>query len=128
MRVREDTIRRRDGSTGIYGVVAKPDFVVIVPVEDDGRVHLVEQYRYPVKGRYWELKAPGNRHREPSRWKWRGANYERRRVSKPRGCFMPGTSSKPAATRIIRMRPRRERGHRATGIAGLMTTSGWVMK
>jgi ADP-ribose pyrophosphatase len=65
MRVREDTIRRRDGSTGIYGIVEKPDFVVIVPVEDDGRVHLVEQYRYPVKGRYWELpqgsweEAPG---------------------------------------------------------------------
>jgi ADP-ribose pyrophosphatase len=29
MRVREDTIRRRDGSTGIYGVVEKSDFVVI---------------------------------------------------------------------------------------------------
>jgi len=42
MRVREDTIRRRDGSTGIYGVVEKPDFVIIVPVEDDGRVHLME--------------------------------------------------------------------------------------
>ena len=55
MRVREDTIRRGDGSIGIYGVVEKPDFVVIVPVEDDGRLHLVEQYRYPVKGRYWEL-------------------------------------------------------------------------
>ena len=26
MRVREDTIRRRDGSTGIYGVVEKLDF------------------------------------------------------------------------------------------------------
>lgn len=52
MRVREDTIRCRDGSSGIYGVVEKPDFVVIVPVEDDGRLHLVEQYRYPVKGRY----------------------------------------------------------------------------
>jgi len=55
MRVREDTIRRPDGSSGIYGVVEKPDFVVIVPVDDDGRLHLVEQYRYPVKGRYWEL-------------------------------------------------------------------------
>jgi ADP-ribose pyrophosphatase len=55
MRVREDAIRRRDGSSGIYGVVEKPDFVVIVPVEDDGRLHLVEQFRYPVKGRYWEL-------------------------------------------------------------------------
>ena len=64
LRVREDTIRRRDGSTGIYGVVEKPDFVVIVPVEDDGRVHLVEQYRYPVKGRYWELPQ-GSWEQEP---------------------------------------------------------------
>jgi len=55
MRVREDTIRRRDGSNGIYGVVEKPDFVVIVPVEDDGRLYLVEKFRYPVKGRYWEF-------------------------------------------------------------------------
>jgi ADP-ribose pyrophosphatase len=55
MRVREDAIRRRDGSTGIYGVVEKPDFVAIIPVEDDGRLHLVEQFRYPVRGRYWEI-------------------------------------------------------------------------
>jgi len=57
MRVREDVIRRRDGSEGIYGggVVEKPDFVVIAPVEADGRLHLVQQFRYPVGGRYWEL-------------------------------------------------------------------------
>jgi ADP-ribose pyrophosphatase len=55
MRVREDAIRRRDGSTGVYGVVEKPDFVVIVPVEDDGSLHLVQQFRYPVRGRYWEF-------------------------------------------------------------------------
>jgi hypothetical protein len=42
MRVREDAIRRRDGSEGIYGVVENPDFVVIVPVEEDGRVHLAD--------------------------------------------------------------------------------------
>jgi 8-oxo-dGTP pyrophosphatase MutT (NUDIX family) len=55
MRVREDAIRRRDGSEGIYGIVEKPDFVVIVALEDDGRVHLVEQFRYPVGARYWEF-------------------------------------------------------------------------
>ena len=55
MRVREDAIRRRDGSEDIYGVVEKPDFAVIVPVEDDGRIHLVQQYRYPVQARYWEF-------------------------------------------------------------------------
>lgn len=55
IRVREDAIRRPDGSNGIYSVVEKPDFVVIVPVEADGRVHLVQQYRYPVGDRYWEF-------------------------------------------------------------------------
>jgi hypothetical protein len=52
IRVREDTIRRRDGPSGIYSVVEKPHFVVNVPVEGDGRLHLVEQFRYPVRGRY----------------------------------------------------------------------------
>ena len=55
MRVREDVARRRDGSEGIYGVVEKPDFVVIVPVEGDGSLHLVQQFRYPVGGRHWEF-------------------------------------------------------------------------
>ena len=55
MRVREDVIRRQDGSKGIYGVVEKPDFVVIVPAEPDHSLYLVEQYRYPVQARHWEL-------------------------------------------------------------------------
>ncbi len=55
IRVREDAVRRADGSTGIYGVVERDDFAVIVPVAADGSIHLVEQYRYPVGGRYWEL-------------------------------------------------------------------------
>lgn len=54
MRVREDSIERQDGSLGIYGVVEKADFAVIVPL-DNGVIHLVEQYRYPVQGRDWEL-------------------------------------------------------------------------
>jgi ADP-ribose pyrophosphatase len=55
MKVREDAIRRQDGTLGIYGVVTKPDFVVVVPLEDDGSLHLVEQYRYPVGQRFWEF-------------------------------------------------------------------------
>jgi len=54
MRVREDATLLPDGSPGIYGVVEKADFAVIAPVEN-GFIHLVEQYRYPVGGRYWEL-------------------------------------------------------------------------
>lgn len=55
MRVREDEILRQDGSKGIYGVVEKPDFVIVAALEDDGSLHLVEQYRYPVGARFWEL-------------------------------------------------------------------------
>jgi 8-oxo-dGDP phosphatase len=52
--LREDEIRRPDGSAGIYSVVDKPDFALVIPAEPDG-FHLVEQYRYPVRGRYWEF-------------------------------------------------------------------------
>jgi ADP-ribose pyrophosphatase len=55
MRVREDRIRYRDGSAGIYGVVEKPDFVVIAAIDDAGRLQLVQQFRYPVGARCWEL-------------------------------------------------------------------------
>ena len=54
MTVREDKIIRADGSSGIYGVVEKQDFAVIAAVQD-GKIYLVEQYRYPVQGRHLEL-------------------------------------------------------------------------
>jgi 8-oxo-dGTP pyrophosphatase MutT (NUDIX family) len=54
MRVREDGIRRPDGSTGTYSYVEKPDFALIIPAENGG-FHLVEQYRYPVRMRCWEF-------------------------------------------------------------------------
>jgi len=49
--LREDAIVRADGSRGLYSVVEKSDFAVIAAVSD-GELHLVEQYRYPVQGRY----------------------------------------------------------------------------
>ncbi|WP_313886293.1 NUDIX hydrolase [Amycolatopsis viridis] len=54
MTVREDDIRRPDGSHGIYGVVDKPDYALVVPLDGD-RLHLVEQYRYPLGLRRWEF-------------------------------------------------------------------------
>lgn len=56
MTVREDTVRRSDGSTGIYGVVDTPDIALIVPA-DGSRLHLVEQHRHPVGGRRWEFPS-----------------------------------------------------------------------
>jgi 8-oxo-dGTP pyrophosphatase MutT (NUDIX family) len=61
MSVREDDIRLRDGTTGIYGVIEKSHFVVVAALEN-GRLHLVEQFRYPVGGRYWELPQGSSAH------------------------------------------------------------------
>lgn len=54
MTVREDQVTREDGTSGLFGVVDKPDFALIIP-EGDGAFWLVQQYRYPVRRRAWEF-------------------------------------------------------------------------
>lgn len=54
MVLKEDKVRRGDGSEGIYALVEKPDFVVILPVQD-GEIYVVEQYRYPLGAHTIEL-------------------------------------------------------------------------
>lgn len=58
MRLREDEILRSNGKRGIYGVVEKEDAAIILPV-DQGRVWLVEQYRYTIEERAVELPQGG---------------------------------------------------------------------
>ncbi len=54
MVLREDDIRRPDGSPGIYAVVDKPTYALVMPY-DGTRFRLVEQLRYPVGLRRWEF-------------------------------------------------------------------------
>ncbi|MGN6606863.1 MAG: NUDIX domain-containing protein [Jatrophihabitans sp.] len=54
MRVREDEVEFPDGSPGLFAVVEKPDFVVVIPFVDGG-FWLVEQYRYTIGSRQWEF-------------------------------------------------------------------------
>ncbi len=68
MVLREDDIRRPDGSTGIYSVVVKPAYALVVPY-DGHRFRLVEQFRYPLGERRWEFPqgtAPGLVDAEPA--------------------------------------------------------------
>ena len=58
MRVREDEILRSNGQKGIYGVVDKDDSAIILPL-DQGRVWLVEQFRYTIQERALELPQGG---------------------------------------------------------------------
>jgi 8-oxo-dGDP phosphatase len=76
MTVREDAIRRPDGSTGLYGVIDKPDYALVIatiqaagPDGDGDRFRLVEQYRYPLGLRRWEFPqgtAPGGAAADPT--------------------------------------------------------------
>lgn len=64
--LREDDIRRPDGSTGIYAVVDKPTYALVI-AQDEDRFHLVEQFRYPLGERRWEFPqgtAPDRAHLE----------------------------------------------------------------
>jgi len=54
MSVREDRILHADGSLGLFGVVDKADFALIIPRDGEG-FWLVEQYRYAVQRRAWEF-------------------------------------------------------------------------
>lgn len=63
--MREDDIRRPDGSRGVYAVVDKPTYALVIPRDtnrDGDQFHLVEQFRYPLGMRRWEFPqgtAPG---------------------------------------------------------------------
>jgi 8-oxo-dGTP pyrophosphatase MutT (NUDIX family) len=56
MTLREDEVRRRDGSIGTYAVADSPDIALVIPADGD-RLHLVEQYRCAVGGRRWEFPS-----------------------------------------------------------------------
>jgi 8-oxo-dGTP pyrophosphatase MutT (NUDIX family) len=56
--VREDSVRRPDGSTGLYGVVEVGDAVSIVALQNNS-LCLVRQYRHSWGKRIWEAPCGG---------------------------------------------------------------------
>lgn len=70
--LREDAIRLSDGSEGIYGVVDKPPFALIIPWDGE-RLHLVGLWRHTVQQFVWEFPqgalqdAPGTPMEEVAR-------------------------------------------------------------
>jgi 8-oxo-dGTP pyrophosphatase MutT (NUDIX family) len=58
LRLREDEIAFADGSPGMYTVIDKQDFAVVVPYTGDG-FWLVEQFRYALGRRAWEFPQGG---------------------------------------------------------------------
>lgn len=58
IRVREDEVLWPGGSRGVYSVVERADYALVLPRERDG-FWLVEQFRYPIGRRAWEFPAGG---------------------------------------------------------------------
>jgi 8-oxo-dGDP phosphatase len=52
--VREDRIRRQDGSDGVYAVADKKEGSLIVPWDGE-RLTLVGMFKYPAGGFFWEF-------------------------------------------------------------------------
>jgi ADP-ribose pyrophosphatase len=57
--LRQDRVRLPNGQETLYNVVDKNDAVWIIPVLADGRVVLINQYRYPIDAWCLELPAGG---------------------------------------------------------------------
>ena len=57
--VRVDTVRLASGRNTIREIVVAPDSVSVVPVDEDGNVYLVRQYRKPPERLLLEVVAGG---------------------------------------------------------------------
>jgi ADP-ribose pyrophosphatase len=58
--VREDQVILPNNSPGIYGVVHfKNKAIGILPIDHDGNIHLVGQFRYPLNSYSWEIPEGG---------------------------------------------------------------------
>ena len=107
---------RPDGEPGIYGVVEfKNSAVGVLPVDEDGRVWLVGQYRYPLHAYSWEIPEGGGPAFEPPETT-AGASCARRpdwppptlelvatvhlsnSVSDEIGLYLPGDGARPGAS------------------------------
>jgi ADP-ribose pyrophosphatase len=54
---RIDEVRLPNGKTAVREYIDHPGAVAVVPVLPNGRIVMVQQYRYPVQERTWELPA-----------------------------------------------------------------------
>lgn len=56
-KVREDTVKKKDGTETTFYVVECPESAFIVPVTDDNKIILVKLFRYRTQRGGWEVPA-----------------------------------------------------------------------
>lgn len=58
--VEEHDVLNPSGKEGIYGVVHFKNYAIgILPIDDEGNIYLVGQYRYPFQDYSWEIPEGG---------------------------------------------------------------------
>lgn len=63
IKVTEHQVINPGGGKGIYGVVQFKNLAIgIIPVDEQGNIWLVGQYRYPLKQYSWEIPEGGGKH------------------------------------------------------------------
>lgn len=55
--VEVDKVRLPNGKEAQLAIVRHPPSVVLIPLQDDGRVVMIKQYRHALKREIWELPA-----------------------------------------------------------------------
>ena len=60
LRLREDRVIQPDGEPGVYVYLeVHTPVVAVVPIDDEGNVYLVRQWRYPWGRNSWEIPSGG---------------------------------------------------------------------
>ncbi len=59
MTVYEDAMRNSDGREGIYGYIDSKPGIFVIALTQDGKMHLIESFRYPTQRWQWELPTGG---------------------------------------------------------------------
>ena len=57
LNVHQDEVRREDGGTMILDIVEHRDSVTILPLDEDGNIWFIDQYRHPAREVLLELPA-----------------------------------------------------------------------
>lgn len=57
VRTEEQIVKHPDGSEGVMEIVSPPDAVGVLPIDADGRVYLVRQYRHAIRQITLEIPA-----------------------------------------------------------------------
>lgn len=61
----KDKFRTKAGKIGDYHYLQSNNAVIIVPIDANGKLILVRQYRYTIKSDSWELPCGGRKHKSP---------------------------------------------------------------